>query len=206
MLRMTLRVNGKPDYTLVLPADEEYLDAVKAYDNAIFRLATAQETEPEDYIGEDGLLYCGKCRQPKEAYFPEGKTLFGRDRHPRACDCKRKILDEQQAAEDICLLRYLPHYYNGGTAAIWQTAGKLFQKKNAMNHLFIAFLIPYSIFSLVVRPCVQQRLRGCCEDFDFSVRQLIQQRFKLHPLRGLALHSFTMKNLIHRDMIAGHQF
>ena len=31
MLRMTLRVNGKPDYTLVLPADEEYLDAVKDY-------------------------------------------------------------------------------------------------------------------------------------------------------------------------------
>ena len=31
MLRMTLRVEGKPDYTLVLPADEEYLDAVKTY-------------------------------------------------------------------------------------------------------------------------------------------------------------------------------
>jgi len=31
ILRMTLRVEGKPDYTLVLPADEEYLDAVKAY-------------------------------------------------------------------------------------------------------------------------------------------------------------------------------
>ena len=31
MLRMTLCVAGKPDYTLVLPADEEYLDAVKAY-------------------------------------------------------------------------------------------------------------------------------------------------------------------------------
>lgn len=29
MLRMTLRVDGKPDYTLVLPADEKYLDAVK---------------------------------------------------------------------------------------------------------------------------------------------------------------------------------
>ena len=27
--------------------------------------------EPEDYTGEDGLLYCGKCRTPKEAYFPE---------------------------------------------------------------------------------------------------------------------------------------
>ena len=34
--------------------------------------------EPEDYTGEDGLLYCGKCRKPKEAYFPEGKTFFGR--------------------------------------------------------------------------------------------------------------------------------
>ena len=31
MLRMTLHVDGKPGYTLVLPADEEYLDAVKAY-------------------------------------------------------------------------------------------------------------------------------------------------------------------------------
>ena len=57
------------------------------YDNAIFRLATAQEAELEDYIGEDGLLYCASCRQPKEAYFPEGKTFFGRDRHPKECEC-----------------------------------------------------------------------------------------------------------------------
>ena len=31
MLRMTLRVDGKQDYILILPADEEYLDAVKSY-------------------------------------------------------------------------------------------------------------------------------------------------------------------------------
>ncbi len=31
MLRMTLHVDGKPDYVLVLPADEKYLDAVKVY-------------------------------------------------------------------------------------------------------------------------------------------------------------------------------
>ncbi len=31
MLRMTLHVDGKPDYTLILPADEKYLDAVKSY-------------------------------------------------------------------------------------------------------------------------------------------------------------------------------
>ena len=45
--------------------------------------------EPEDYIGEDGLLHCGKCHKPKEAYFPQGRTLFGRDRHPSECDCRR---------------------------------------------------------------------------------------------------------------------
>ena len=27
--------------------------------------------EPEDYTGEDGLLYCSKCRTAKEAYFPK---------------------------------------------------------------------------------------------------------------------------------------
>ena len=41
---------------------------------------TATTAEAEDYTGEDGLLYCGKCHTPKEAYFAEGKTCFGRDR------------------------------------------------------------------------------------------------------------------------------
>ena len=48
---------------------------------------TATTAEAEDYTGEDGLLYCGKCHTPKEAYFAEGKTCFGRDRHPTDCDC-----------------------------------------------------------------------------------------------------------------------
>ena len=42
---------------------------------------TTTTTEAEDYTGEDGLLYCGKCHTPKEAYFAEGKTCFGRDRY-----------------------------------------------------------------------------------------------------------------------------
>ena len=50
----------------------------------------AATAEPEDYTGEDGLLYCGKCQTPKEAYFPADKVaLFGRDRHPAECDCQR---------------------------------------------------------------------------------------------------------------------
>ena len=65
------------------------------------------DAEPEDYKGEDGLLYCGKCHKPKEAYFPQGKALFGRDRHPSECDCRRaerekrekKDADEKHNAE-----------------------------------------------------------------------------------------------------------
>ena len=57
-------------------------------------------TEPEDYTGEDGLLYCGKCRIPKEAFFPADKiALFGRDRHPAECDCQRVQRMEREAAE-----------------------------------------------------------------------------------------------------------
>ena len=56
---------------------------------------------PEDYTGEDGLLYCGKCHKAKEAYFPEGKTLFGRDRHPAECDCQRAERLKREAAEEL---------------------------------------------------------------------------------------------------------
>ena len=61
---------------------------------------TAAAAEPEDYAGEDGLLYCGKCRTPKEAFFPADKAaLFGRDRHPAECDCQRAKRLEREAAE-----------------------------------------------------------------------------------------------------------
>ena len=61
---------------------------------------TEHTAEPEDYTGEDGLLYCGSCRTPKEAFFPTGKAaLFGRDRHPAECDCQRARRMEREAAE-----------------------------------------------------------------------------------------------------------
>ena len=44
---------------------------------------TATTAEAEDYTGEDGLLYCGKCHTPKEAYFSkETAQWLGHDRHP----------------------------------------------------------------------------------------------------------------------------
>ena len=52
-------------------------------------MATATP-KPEDYTGEDGLLYCGKCRTAKEAYFPkETAAWLGHDKHPAECDCQR---------------------------------------------------------------------------------------------------------------------
>ena len=61
---------------------------------------TATTPEPEDYTGEDGLLYCGKCHKPKEAYFaPDKAAVFGRDRHPAECDCQRAAREEREAAE-----------------------------------------------------------------------------------------------------------
>ena len=49
----------------------------------------------EDYHGEDGLLYCGKCHTPKEAFFAKDIVLLGKNRHLVECACC-KIEREQQ--------------------------------------------------------------------------------------------------------------
>ena len=63
--------------------------------------------EPEDYTGEDGLLYCGKCRTAKEAYFPkETAAWLGHDKHPTECDCQREKRLECESAEERRRHRY----------------------------------------------------------------------------------------------------
>ena len=65
-------------------------------------VSKAMEVRPDegDYTGEDGLLYCGKCHTPKEAYFEDGHAaLFGRDRHPTNCACQQKRMDEKRLAD-----------------------------------------------------------------------------------------------------------
>ena len=59
----------------------------------------AQEGGPEDYLGEDGLLYCGKCHTPKEARFAGGKRLLGRDRYPIACECQQSARKQQEDSD-----------------------------------------------------------------------------------------------------------
>ena len=76
MLRMTLRVDGKPDYTLVLPADEEYLDAVKAYlDIDVFADAMLRDIRFKvPYIGE---LICGTDCPAVEDYNDYAEAMEG---------------------------------------------------------------------------------------------------------------------------------
>ena len=72
---------------------------MNGFDDMILNM-TDTMPEPEDYTGEDGLLYCGKCRKPKEAYFPkESVAWLGRDRHPAECDCQRAEREKLEAAE-----------------------------------------------------------------------------------------------------------
>ena len=51
----------------------------------------------EDYYGEDGLLYCGKCHTPKEAFFAKGIVLMGKNKHPVECSCQRTEREQQEA-------------------------------------------------------------------------------------------------------------
>ena len=37
-----------------------------------------------DYYGKDGLLYCGKCHTPKEAFFAKNFVLMGKNRQDGA--------------------------------------------------------------------------------------------------------------------------
>lgn len=51
----------------------------------------------EDYKGADGLIYCGKCRTPKQGRIESGK-MAGR-LSPRRCTFYQKLLDRQQAIQ-----------------------------------------------------------------------------------------------------------
>ena len=73
---------------------------------------TTTTAEAEDYTGEDGLLYCGKCHTPKEAYFPkETAQWLGHDRHPAECDCQRAAREkrDQYGKKRIKALWLLSH-------------------------------------------------------------------------------------------------
>lgn len=59
------------------------------------RARASNPAAPEDYIGADGLLHCGKCGEQKEFRIDvEGKTATVR------CLCRCKLEERKQTAED----------------------------------------------------------------------------------------------------------
>ena len=53
--------------------------------------------EPEDYTGEDGLIYCGKCHTAKQ--FRMAKPPFVGKLFPHACRCEQERREKEQAEE-----------------------------------------------------------------------------------------------------------
>lgn len=65
--------------------------------NGIMDSSKKQNSDPEDYIGEDGLAYCSKCRTPKqlriETQVGEKKIVIT----PYVpCKCRREELDREE--------------------------------------------------------------------------------------------------------------
>jgi len=64
----------------------------------IFKRMSAPRVEQGDYTAEDGLLYCGKCRTPKQFRMDtppmEGRLL------PCPCKCEQERLDREAAEQE----------------------------------------------------------------------------------------------------------
>ena len=66
--------------------------------DSIIKRMTVTRLEPGDYTGEDGLLYCGRCRTPKQFRMDvpplEGRLL------PHPCRCEQERLDREAAEQE----------------------------------------------------------------------------------------------------------
>ena len=67
------------------------------FDSIIKRIPVTHKA-PGDYPGEDGLLYCGKCRTPKQ-FRMEAPPLEGR-LLPHPCRCEQERLDREAAEQE----------------------------------------------------------------------------------------------------------
>ena len=64
------------------------------FENIIDTCNANTKTNAGDYVGEDGLLYCGKCNTKKQVEF----TIFGKVRRPMClCKCEQERLEKEEA-------------------------------------------------------------------------------------------------------------
>lgn len=65
--------------------------------HAIVQNTAANNSAEDDYINpDDGLKYCGRCRTPKEAFFPAGFDLGGIRTHPTPCRCAKEQYEKEE--------------------------------------------------------------------------------------------------------------
>lgn len=64
------------------------------YEDVVLKMAELTP-EAEDYTGEDGLLYCGKCRTPKQ--FRMDKPPMEGHLFPHRCQCEQERFDKEEA-------------------------------------------------------------------------------------------------------------
>lgn len=61
--------------------------------NFLDRIQIQKEPGPEQYLGEDGLIYCGKCHTPVQCRI----TFEGRERiMPCICKCQKEEREQQE--------------------------------------------------------------------------------------------------------------
>lgn len=63
------------------------------FENIIETCNANTKTNEGDYVGEDGLLYCGKCNTKKQVEF----TIFGKVRRPMClCKCEQERIAKEE--------------------------------------------------------------------------------------------------------------
>ena len=70
---------------------------IKTIEKILEQSVSSIPENAEDYYGMDGLLYCGKCHTPREAFFAKGVALMGKNNHPIECSCQRIERAKQEA-------------------------------------------------------------------------------------------------------------
>lgn len=189
MLRMTLRVEGKPDYTLVLPADEEYLDAVKAYlDIDVFADAMLRDIcFKVPYIGE---LICDTDCPAVEDYNDFAEALEGIWQKDGALLTYAAVL-ETEKPETLRgayeLLRNLDNYQR-----IVDTYGygqQRLQERLGLDDKSIAELEGYMDFERYGADCIEHD--GVIET-DFGLLRRLDPPFPEEQTQGQQIPSLPM--------------
>ena len=70
------------------------MDIESIIDGLAQKASTAIKREEGDYVGEDGLLYCGKCRTKKQTRI----VVLGKEKTPPClCKCQAEKRDQEEA-------------------------------------------------------------------------------------------------------------